>query len=75
VVPALWPLPEYHYGILALPTGVPLLLAAIAIVPGQVPIVLYAGWLVVGQRFPVARRFIEEPHVSAPVGGVSAAEV
>jgi hypothetical protein len=68
-VPALWPLPEYHYGILALPTGVPLLLAAIAIVPGQVPIVLYAGWLVVARRFDVARRFIEASNAVARVGG------
>jgi hypothetical protein len=58
-VPALWPLPEYHYGILALPTGVPLLLAAIAIVPGQLPIVGYAGWLIVARRFDVAGLFIE----------------
>jgi hypothetical protein len=68
-VPALWPLPEYHYGILALPTGVPLLLAAIAIVPGQVPIVLYAGWLVVARRFELARRFIEEPKTVVRVAG------
>jgi hypothetical protein len=68
-VPALWPLPEYHYGILALPTGIPLLLAAIAIVPGQVPIVLYAGWLIVARRFDLARRFIEESNAVAPVGG------
>ena len=68
-VAALWPLPEYHYGILALPTGVPLLLAAIAIVPGQVPIVLYAVWLVVANRFDVARRFVEKPKAVVPVGG------
>jgi hypothetical protein len=68
-VPALWPLPEYHYGILALPTGVPLLLAAIAIVPGQLPIVLYAGWLVVAQRFDVARPFIEGRSAVVAVSG------
>jgi hypothetical protein len=68
-IPALWPLPEYHYGILALPTGVPLLLAAVAIVPGQVPIVLYAGWLVVADRFERARPFIEAPKAVVPVAG------
>jgi hypothetical protein len=68
-VPALWPLPEYHYGILALPTGVPLLLAAIAIVPGQIPIVLYAGWLLVARRFDVARLFIEGRTAVVAVSG------
>lgn len=68
-VPALWPLPEYHYGILALPTGLPLLLALIAIVPGQVPIVLYAAWLVVARRFDVARRFVDEHRSVVQVAG------
>jgi hypothetical protein len=48
---------------------VPLLLAAIAIVPGQLPIVAYAGWLLVARRFDVARLFIEGRTAVVAVSG------
>lgn len=44
-VAALWPLPEYHYAILALPTRLPWLLLLMAVVPGPIPVIAYAVWI------------------------------
>jgi len=58
-VSALWPLPEYHYAILAMPTALPLVLFGLAIVPGSLTVVLYAAWLLASRyglpRIPALR--------------------
>lgn len=44
-VSALWPYPEFHNAIVAMPTRLPLLLFGLALVPGPLVVVAYALWL------------------------------
>ncbi len=46
-ISALWPLPEYHYAIFALPTRLPWLLLAMAFQPGPWPVIAYAAFVLV----------------------------
>ena len=49
-VSAIWPYPEYHNAILALPTRKRPLLFILALVPGPAAVVAYAVWLVFAPR-------------------------
>jgi hypothetical protein len=55
-VSALWPFPEYHNAILALPTRRRVVLLILALVPGPAAVVAYAGWILAEpaiRRWPI----------------------
>lgn len=51
-IAALWPTPEYHYAIFALPTRNPWLLAGLALVAGQWTVIAYAAWVLARDVLP-----------------------
>jgi hypothetical protein len=64
-VSALWPFPEYHNAILALPTRRRVVLLILALVPGPTVVVAYACWILV-EPLVASRVTVLDPHRVAP---------